>query len=155
MKPKTRKSFPNVFHTWQLEDRDLETSIDQVRNWMQEVNQLGIPHFGETATRLRPLRDRMLVHFAREDQMIGQLADLYPTSSPEVDAVRRQASRDHDQLSERLDNLIERLDQVVPPFASWQNAMDEVELFVDALEQHEDQESENFRMLMPPEGQES
>jgi hypothetical protein len=97
----------------------------------------------------------MLVHFAREDQLIGQLADLYPTSSPQVDAVRRQASGDHDQLCERLDNLIERLDQVVPPFASWQNAMDEVELFVDALEQHEEQESETFKMLMPPDDQES
>ena len=149
MNPSTKNSLPSIYQRWQAEDRELEACIDEVRDWMQEVNQLGIPHFGETATRLRPLRARLVSHFAHEDEMVSQLAELYPPSSPEVDAVRRQSHRDHGQLLERLDDLIQRLEQTEPPFDSWQTAIDQVELFVDVLEQHEDQESESFEMLIP------
>ena len=149
MNARTNPTLPGIFQAWKAEDRELESSIDAVRDWMQEVSQLGIPHFGETATRLRPMRARLEVHFAHEDEMVTQLAELYPPSSPEIDAVRRQSDRDHSRLLERLDGLIDRLDQTEPPFASWQAAMEEVELFVDVLEQHEDQESESFEMLIP------
>ena len=137
------------YENWRAEDRQLEVGIDGVRDWMQEVNQLGIPHFGETATRLLPLRRRLVTHFEREDRMIAQLAELYPSSSPEVQAVRRQSSHDHHQLLARLDDLIQRLGQTEPPFDSWQAAMDELESFVDLLEQHEEQEADSIGMLMP------
>lgn len=139
----------DFFEIWRAEDRALESNIDEIRDWMHEVDQLGIPHFGETATRLGPLRDRLIAHFHREDEMIGQLAELYPSSSPEIDSVRRQSVRDHHQLLSRLDDLTARLDEIEPPFASWQAAMDELESFVDLLEQHEEQESDSIRMLMP------
>jgi hypothetical protein len=44
---------------------------------------------------------------------------------------------------------MDRLNETVPPFGSWQAAIDEAEMFFDVLEQHEDQESESFEMLMP------
>ena len=113
MTSQTKKTFPDIFHLWQIEDKELEETIDKVRDWMREVAEYGIPHFGEAATRLRPLRERMLVHFAREDDLVRQLADLYPATSPEVDAVRRQAVQDHDQLCQRLDDLLDRLDQTL------------------------------------------
>jgi hemerythrin-like domain-containing protein len=140
-----------IFETWQAEDRELEACLDEVRDWMREVSQLGIPHFGETATRLRPFHDRLVLHFDREDKMIGQLAQHYPSSSPEVSAVRTQSDHDHKHLLVRLDDLMARLNQTEPPFASWQAAMEEVELFVDVLEQHEERESESIKILMPSE----
>ncbi|MGI9473257.1 MAG: hemerythrin domain-containing protein [Rubripirellula sp.] len=146
-----QQTLPDLYQQWSVEDRQLEACVDEVRHWMQEVAQLGIPHFGETATRLRPLAERLGTHFQREDDMIQQVAQLYPNTSPEVNAIRRQATRDHDQLRDRLGDLIERLDLLEPPFESWQLAIDEVELFVDMLEQHEEQESESIRMLMPAE----
>jgi len=149
MNSKAKQSLPSIYLSWQAEDRELEAFIDQVRDWMLEVNQLGIPHFGETATRLRPLRTRLVTHFEHEDEMVAQLSKLYPPSSPEIEAVRSQSSHDHRQLLARLDELIDRLDQPDPTFTSWQAAMDEVELFVNALEQHEEQESESFEMLIP------
>lgn len=149
MNPNASPSVSVIFANWQKEDRGLESCVDQVRDWMREVAQLGIPHFGETATRLRPLRHRLVQHFAREDEMIEQLAQLYSSSSPEIEAVRRQSVHDHDQLLARLDNLINRLNELVPPFDSWQTAIDDVEMFVDLLEQHEEQESESVQMLMP------
>lgn len=149
MNSNTKHPVADFYKRWKAEDRDLERGIDQIREWMHEVNQLGIPHFGETATRLGPLRARLVAHFEREDTMIVQLAELYPSSSPEIKAVRRQSARDHAQLLARLDDLISRLDQIEPPFASWQVAMNELELFVDLLEQHEERESECIETLMP------
>jgi hypothetical protein len=149
MNTNAKHPLAEFYQTWKAEDRALEAGIDEIRDWMHEVNQLGIPHFGETATRLGPLRDRLVAHFQREDEMISQLAELYPSSSPEIEAVRRQSSRDHHQLLVRLDDLTSRLGQIEPPFASWQAAIDELESFVDLLEQHEEQESESIEMLMP------
>ena len=42
-------SLQEIYQNWRNEDRELESSVDELRLWMQEVNQLGIPHFGETA----------------------------------------------------------------------------------------------------------
>ena len=49
----------------------------------------------------------------------------------------------------RLDDLIERLNQSDPPFDSWQAATEEVEVFVEQLEQHEDHETDMIELLMP------
>lgn len=146
-----QQTLPEVYEQWCDEDRQLEISINEVRQWMQEVAKLGIPHFGEMATRLRPLETRLTTHFQREGEMIQQVAELYPRTSPEVGAIRRQATFDHAHLEDRLSDLIDRLDELDPTFASWQSAIDEVESFVDLLEQHEEQESESIRMLMPAE----
>ena len=144
-----KQSLTEIYRNWQEEDRSLENDIDQVRDWMGEVNQLGIPHFGETATRLGPLRRRLVEHFEHEDAMIAELAKSYLPTSPEMNGVREQASRDHQQLLARLDDLIQRLSQSEPPFESWQAATDEVELFVEQLEQHEDHETDMIELLMP------
>ena len=81
--------------------------------------------------------------------MIAQLATYYPSSSPEIQAVRKQSILEHDQLMARLDDLLDRLNMPEPPFQSWTEAMDEVGLFIDAIEQHEEHESDSIRMLMP------
>ena len=144
-------SLTEIFKNWRAEDSELEACLDEVRDWMGEVSQLGIPHFGETATRLRPLRERLVRHFEREDAMIAQLAQSYPPPSTEIDAVRSQSAYDHHLLLGRLDDLMQRLNETEPPLNSWKAAMDEVELFVVALEEHEEQESESIKILMPSE----
>jgi hypothetical protein len=149
MNSRTERSLPKIFDRWRAEDRELELRIDELRDWMGEVSQLGIPHFGETATRLGQVRERLVQHFQREDEMVAELARLYPDSSPEIASIRNQSSRDHSQLLTRLDDLSRRLSELEPPFESWQEAMQDVELFVNALEHHEDHESESVMMLMP------
>lgn len=138
-----------LFDNWQAEDRKLLVCIEEIRDWMLEVNQLGIPHFGETASRLQPLRESLLIHFEREDDILARLAELYPEPSPEVQAFLRQTRSDHQLLLDRLDHLHARLKAVDPPFASWTAAMEEVDLFFEAMEQHERSESDRVRMLMP------
>ena len=138
-----------LFDDWQIEDRKLVECIEDIRNWMSEVNQMGIPHFGETASRLQPLRETLLVHFEREDQLLAKLAELYPASSPEVQAFLRQTRSDHHALRTRLDDLHARLKEVDPPFGSWTAAMDEVDVLFEAMEHHERSESDRVKMLIP------
>ena len=83
--------------------------------------------------------------------MLAKLAELYPASSPEVGAFKRQTSADHHTLLARLDDLHSRLKEIDPPFESWTAAMDEVDVFFEAMEQHERNESDRVSMLMPGE----
>ena len=138
-----------LFGQWKDEDRDLDAYVDGVRDWMNDVSKLGIPRFGETANRLQRLRERLKTHFKREDEIGGELEELYAGNSVELSAVCRQAQRDHSSLIERLDSLNARLDEVDPPFPSWEAAMEQFELFIVALEQHEDHELDSIEMLMP------
>ena len=141
-----------LFAEWQLEHRDLLRVIDGLRRWMYDVNQLGIPRFGETADQLLMLRDRLVHHFGREDELGRRLFEAEPHAEVEVQALCRQADRDHERLLKRLDGLSERLRLIDPPFASWQRAVDEVELLVDDLEEHEEQEAESVRRWMHKRG---
>lgn len=148
MDAEMNESVTQIFQQWQTEDRELVRRVDVLRDWMQEVNQLGIPHFGETASRLRMFCRWLTEYFEREDAMISQLAQAYPASSPEVEDVRRFSDLDHAQLLLRFEELIGRLEQTVPPFDSWEAAMEEVVILVETLEQHEENESESVRMLL-------
>lgn len=138
-----------VFARWQAEDEELGRKVDAIRHWMRELDQLGKQHFGETATRLHDLRQHLVQHFDREEEMIQRLGQAYPTGSPEVTAVQRQTEQDHENLLQRVDDMVERMNHIDPPFKSWQQAMDEVEGLVSLLEQHESSEWDNIEMLLP------
>ena len=140
-----------AFQQWKETDQELDQRFESIRDWMIEVGQLGIPRFGETATRLQPLVESLAILFENENTIANQLAKAYPQSLRAISAVKRQCFRDHDQLKRRLDDLISRLQEIEPPFASWNLAYDEVSLFIEALHQHEDQESESLHILMPNE----
>ena len=79
--------------------------------------------------------------------MCDQLAELYDKKCPEIEAVRRQATHDHQRLLGHLDELIAKLNVLEPNFASWQAAMEQVESFADTLEQNEEQESASILAL--------
>ncbi len=64
----TNESIQQIFERWQAEDRDLKTCIDGIRQWMREIEKFGIPHFGEAATRMRAVQQRLIQHFSSEDE---------------------------------------------------------------------------------------
>ena len=136
-------------HQWRDGHNEVNAFFDEYRQWAYEIAQLGVPYFGESADRLRQLRERLNEHFAREDEICDQLIAITGTPSPEVDANRRQIAADHLNLLSRLDALINQLSELDPPFSSWQQAVEQVERFCDALEQHEEQESDCITWLVP------
>jgi len=149
MTSKTTLTVHEIFAAWRAEDEQLGREVDSLRQWMRELDQLGKQHFGETATRLRLLRETIVDHFDREEVMMEKLSAHYPPSSPELAAVKKQAKREHQNLLARLDDLVNRLDQVEPPFESWQQAMDEMQELVNLFEHHEANEWESIEMLLP------
>ena len=138
-------SYSSLIQIWKTERKEVAACIDDLRHWMDEVSQLGIPHFGETATRLGPLRQRLIHHFAIEDEIIERFAPPADATTPGMDDPRHCSSREHREIIGRLDDMLSRLAQPDPPFPSWQAAMKEVESFVDLLEEHESQENERMQ----------
>ena len=131
----------------------MKASIDDLNMWMSEVNQLGIPHFGEAGSRLQNLRYRMLQHFKREDLIVENLAAQFESESQAsalavVAELHQRATSDHETLLIRLDDLIERLNHLEPPFQSWLEAMQEIELFTLQLQEHEDYEWEQINAIV-------
>jgi hypothetical protein len=151
MNEKRTAHMQRFFDEWKQEDRQLEDALDVMRDWMSQVAQLGVPHFGEAGTRLQSFRNQLVEHFAREDELLAELSDCCDDSSESLAATRRQTDRDHQQLLERLDDLVTRLNELDPPFISWQAAIEELELLTVLVEQHEDQESESLCALIPSE----
>ena len=148
----TNQTIESLSHSWREDHRKLDEFFDEYRQWAYEIAQRGFPHFGETADRLKQVRQRLTEHFARESAICEQLIELTSTASPEVEANRRQVETDHANLLSRLDNLIAQLSELEPPFDSWENAVEQVERFCDALEQHEEQESDCLTWLLPKKG---
>lgn len=149
MKTKTRESVSSLSSQWRDERQEMDRFFRDVRQWMNQVSQLGVPHFGETADRLSQFRRRLAAHFDREDQIAARMATSQHTSASAVDAARGRARSDHGALQRKLDDLISRLAATDPLFKSWQEATSELEEFIDALERHEDREAESIEWLSP------
>ena len=148
----TESTVEQLMHRWRTGHIELHEFFDEYRRWSYEVAQRGFPHFGEAADRLRQLRERLTDHFQKEDEISDELVAIGGQPTPEIDANRRQISADHVHLLNRLDDLIGQFGALEPPFESWQEGVEQVERFCDALEQHEEQESDCINWLKPKKG---
>ncbi len=149
MNTSSNRPLSAIYQDWQSEHREFETCIAEIRKWMYELAQMGDPHFGETATRLKPLRRWLVAHFDREDEMVAEIASSHLASTRKANAMGKQSSRDRARLLAQLDDLMDRLIQLDPPFVSWQRAIQEVEAFVDLLGDHEAREIKSVQTLIP------
>ena len=150
----TSDTCQSLFARWRQEHDELDQVTGELRQWTYEVGQVGIPHFGEAGDKLAKVRQRLVEHFKREEEIGQQLLDDCKNSAEAISTCR-SASQDHEHLLGRITDLIVRLQQPEAPFESWQQAVREVELFLDALEQHEEHEEANITWLAPPPKSES
>jgi len=139
------QSLAPLLQQWNDEHQDLSRSIRDTTLWLGQVSQRGIPRFGELAARLSQMRQRMKQHFDREESLGDDLQQA--SDCLEVKTTRRRAINDHQHLTQRIDDLIAKLSELEPPFDSFQQAIDQVGLFVDAFEQHEEQEAQGLQWL--------
>ena len=122
------------------EHDELEAMIGDLRTWLAEVAELGIPHFGELGSRLRPLRDKLCEHFAHEEAG-GYLADAVAVA-PELVTTVDELLAQHDVFKNRLDALICRLRESEVPFDCWQAACETFESLCADIARHEQTEME-------------
>ncbi len=143
--PPDIKMLDKLVGDWNEEHADLTDRTEKIHHWLAEVSQRGIPRFGELATRLKNFRERLLDHFQREEDLGKQLQEA--CDWVEMATSRQQIASDHQHLIRRLDSLIARLRELEPPFDTFQQAIDEVGLFVDAFELHEEHETQCLQWL--------
>lgn len=99
----------------------LQDLVKQLRCWLYEVEQFGVPKFGETGFRLRHFQTTLMEHFDCCRKRRGENCD------PSIE----QESK---LLLMRLTDLIGRLEMPDPPFESWQELVRCLKEFSDDLE---------------------
>ncbi len=122
------------------EHGELAARIDGLREWITEISELGIPHFGEMGDRLQPLYTELCEHFAHEEahNFLAEAIALLPDYTDGAEDLRLQ----HAPLLSRMDALICQLHEDERPFASWQRACKELDAILAALASHEHLEME-------------
>lgn len=126
---------------WMLEEHhQVMRRITQIRTWCLELEQFGLPKFGELAMRVEGLRDLLAEHFAEEEKD-GYLASALAIA-PQYTRQAQELQAQHGHVLERLNDYINRLNESEPPFKSWQQACEEFEMVVADLRQHERSENE-------------
>lgn len=121
------------------EHRRLMLHIADVCDWLDEVEQLGMPRFGELGNRLQPLRDDLIAHFAQEERD-GYLA-VPLAKVPRFRGEAEELCRQHSDFLRDLESLSEHLRETESPFRTWQDARRKFEQLVAALRQHEQREA--------------
>lgn len=136
-----------LFSRWKDEHRRIEARVTELCQWMHSHGPSVTPPFLRCAQKLAELRDQLETHFVKEEQLGQLLADAHGSLTAEIDGVCHKRDREHTILLERLGRLIHSLGTAAPEFDSWDAATREFELFVDTLEQHEEQEAESVGWL--------
>jgi hypothetical protein len=144
----TQQPLAGLIRVWQEEHQELIQKIRQTTLWLGELARQAEPRFGELGEHLTRFRQSMLDHFHRESTLADTLFETY--GCVEADSNRRRAADDHVHLSRRIDDLVGRLRDDGAGFASFQDAIHQVGIFVDAVEQHEEEEAEGLQWLGSP-----
>jgi hypothetical protein len=138
-----------LFQQWREEHRRLDQSIAELNAWMTQKSLHQSPDFAEANSRLQKFEQRLREHFAKEHEIGLLLAETRGITTPEIEELRRQADKEHGILTARLNDLIVGLSADANPVPTWDSAVYEFGLLLDAIEQHEEQEANRVQWLMP------
>lgn len=142
-------SLNQLFERWKAEHRELETHVLKLNQWVTGDEQNPATQFEEATKLFRQLQEHLEEHFTGENDIGELLARARGASTDEIEATRRQASKDHALLHQRLQTLIDSLAARNDDVDQWAAIVYDFGLFIDLLEQHEDLEAENVRRLIP------
>lgn len=140
---------------WKAEQLELNAELRRMADWVSIQNLPRISDSSLLGYRLTLLLDRIQVHFESERRVGKLLAEARDHATQEIEATRGRANREHDSLIARLEQLIASVEANSPShwetLSHWEKLAVEFGLFVDAMEQHEEQESESIGWLLPNE----
>lgn len=139
-----------LFQQWREEHQQLDQFIAELNAWMTQKSLRQSPDFTDAKSRLQQFEQRLREHFVKEHAMGLLLAETRGIATPEIEELRHQADKEHGILTARLHDLISRLSADANPVSTWDSAVYEFGLLLDAIEQHEEQEADRVRWLMPP-----
>ncbi len=143
-----------LFERWKDEHKQLDQVVDDLTGWtsMAEKSQkVEADRFLEAARHLRGLHELLTHHFSKEKIVGNLLAEARGIATPEIEAFQQKADKDHALLSSRLNKLIDYVESAPAQLSNWKSAIQELNLFLDLLEQHEELEAEHVHWLIPNE----
>ncbi len=150
MKTQDKPKVDLLFEHWKVEHGVLDRYTVELSEWIDRQTKLRTSQFRETVRKLVDLNEKLLAHFAREEEIGKQIRVAHGKGSPEVDAAKRQCDRDHVNILNRLKHLIDRMQDAESECDAWKKGVYELGLIIDVIVQHEEQESENVTCLLPP-----
>lgn len=134
---------------WKQEFREIADYIQACADWISHFTELELPLCAEARRRLRVLQARMQRHFERELELGQTLSSYHQGRSIEVESVRDVTLQGHKHLLARLQNLIGNLEKTECEAIDWSSVAFELNLFLDAFEQHQEHEEESITWLLP------
>ena len=132
--PRPRVSPPcQEFHT-------AATYVIAMQQWIHDINELGMPHFGELSNRVKCYRNLLAKDFAAEEARgrLSRVGKCRPECWAEIEELRCQ----HGQFLDELKLLEEKLCQDCPPYESWQDAVRHFDELLTEVERHEGREQQ-------------
>jgi hypothetical protein len=130
--------------------RALADYLQELVDWAGHVAQWRLPRVVEARRRLRLVQSRLDKLFERQELIIRELEVHRGRASQELEAMRGRAASDRFHLRQRLAALILRLERAEAEFEDWKPVLYELNLFVDAIEQHAEWFCESLGWMMPP-----
>jgi hypothetical protein len=127
----------------------LMRGLDCHQEWIRQLSEIGMPRFGELASRLRVFRNDLEQHF-RAEENCSQMLHAATEETTENDP---NGNRLHSQLLDRLNTLTQRLTHGLDEFTGWNAAVDEVRSLIAEICEHERREMDalrKVRSIKPP-----
>lgn len=138
-----------LYGQWKAEHEQLDRHATELTEWVAEQSKQRAAQFRETVRRLDDLSSRLKTHFDNEEAIGLELCVSQYGSASIAEAAQRQCERDHANISKRLKHLIDRMQDGEAECDVWKSGVLELNLIIDVLEQHEEQESENVCYFLP------
>lgn len=131
----TRQQFETLFDA----QCELMKQVDDLRQWWREVDELGVPKYGEMVSRIQVLRDSVAAHFRSEEEggYLAAALAIAPQFTQQAEILLAQ----HAGFLESLDRFATNLQADHPAFNSWQDVRDEFDKFVLEIRKHESAEN--------------
>ncbi|MCA9003628.1 MAG: hemerythrin domain-containing protein [Planctomycetaceae bacterium] len=125
------------------EHEEILSHIKDLNQWWTELDEHGLPKYGEMGTRMEGLRDLLSKHFSDEEQegYFKPLMDEEPGFCIMVPDFKER----HKEFLNRLDDFSVRLKQSKPPFQSWNEALQEFKSLLGDLRTNEKREIERVQ----------
>ncbi|QDT91556.1 hemerythrin domain-containing protein [Gimesia algae] len=120
------------------EHEEIFSHMQELKDWWAQLDEKGLPKFGEMGTRVKGFRDLLAKHFDDEEQE-GYFKPVFD-EAPGFCIMVPDFKKTHAEILFRIDDFITRLKETEPPFQNWNKALKEFEEILADLHEHEDQE---------------
>lgn len=137
--------FDHLAEQWMDQSDQISHLIRRSGQWLARTKQQQNPESEDWPDRIRELRSELAEHFRRQEELSRALQDA--CDWVEITSIRRRSGVDHEHLLRRLDLMVAKLEDSTASNDSAREALDGFGLFLDALDLHEEEESQCLHWL--------